>query len=96
VTAPDGLSDLMMDSMQRGRVELYVRWDGGAKGRKSRRVPITPKLAAALKRYEARHRPDGLARTGGREPGHGVGVEPAPTMGGVGQSAALSRDVLWT
>jgi integrase len=58
VTAPDGLTDLMVDSMQRGRVELRVRWDGGAKGRKSRRVPITPKLAAALKRYEARHRPD--------------------------------------
>ena len=48
----------MVDSLQRGRVELRVRWDGGAKGRKSRRVPITPKLAAALKRYEARHRPD--------------------------------------
>jgi site-specific recombinase XerD len=58
VTAPDGLHDLMVDSFQRGRVELRVRWDGGAKGRKSRRVPITPKLAAALKRYEARHRPD--------------------------------------
>jgi integrase len=58
VNAPDGLPDLMVDSMQRGRVELRVRWDGGAKGRKSRRVPITPKLAAALKRYEARHRPD--------------------------------------
>ena len=58
VNAPDGLPDLMVDSMQRGRVELRVRWDCGAKGRKSRRVPITPKLAAALKRYEARHRPD--------------------------------------
>lgn len=58
VTAPDGLPDLMVDSMQRGRVELRVRWDAGAKGRRSRRVPITPKLAAALKRYEARQRPD--------------------------------------
>jgi site-specific recombinase XerD len=58
VSAPDGLPDLMVDSMQRGRVELRVRWDGGAKGGKSRRVPIPPKLAAALKRYEARHRPD--------------------------------------
>jgi integrase len=58
VSAPDGLSDVMTDSLQRGRVELRVRWDGGAKGRKSRRVPITPKLAAALTRYEARHRPD--------------------------------------
>ncbi|MBJ7601988.1 MAG: site-specific integrase [Candidatus Dormibacteraeota bacterium] len=42
--------------MARGRVELRVRWDGGAKGRKSRRVPITPKLAAGVKRYEARVR----------------------------------------
>ena len=48
----------MMDSLQRSRAELRVRWDGGAKGRKSRRVPITPKLAAAIKRYEARIRPD--------------------------------------
>ncbi len=58
VAAPDGLPDLMVDSMRRGRVELRVRWDGGAKGRKSRRVPITPKLASALKRYEAQRRPD--------------------------------------
>jgi integrase len=54
----DGLPDLMLDSVQRGRVELRVRWDAGAKGKKSRRVPITPKLAAAIKRYEARQRPD--------------------------------------
>ena len=53
---PDGLSDVMTDSLGRGRVELQVRWDAGAKGRKSRRVPITPKLAAAIKRYEARCR----------------------------------------
>ena len=52
-TASDGLPDLMVDSVQRGRVELRVRWDGGAKGRKSRRVPLTPRLAATLKRYEA-------------------------------------------
>jgi integrase len=58
VVAPDGLHDLMTDSFQRGRVELCVRWDGGAKGSKFRRVPITPKLAATIKRYEARHRPD--------------------------------------
>jgi len=58
VTAPDGLSDLMVESLRRNRVELRVRWDGGAKGRKSRRVPITPKLASALKRYEAQRRPD--------------------------------------
>jgi site-specific recombinase XerD len=58
VAAPCGLSDVMFDSMQRGRVELRVRWDGGAKGRKSRRIPITAKLAAAVKRYEARRRAD--------------------------------------
>jgi integrase len=56
VVGPDGLSDVMTDSRGRGRVELRVRWSAGAKGRKSRRVPITPKLAAAIKRYEARHR----------------------------------------
>jgi integrase len=56
VLGPDGLPDLMTDSLSRGRVELRVRWDGGAKGRRSRRVPITPKLATAIKRYEARHR----------------------------------------
>ena len=58
VLGPDGLSDVMTDSLGRGRVELRVRGDAGAKGRKSRRVPITPKLAAAIKRYEARHRPE--------------------------------------
>ena len=46
---PDGMSDLMLDSMVRGRVELRVRWDAGAKGRKSRRVPITVKLAGGDK-----------------------------------------------
>src|SRR5713226_2886008 len=58
VVGPDGLSDVMTDSLGTGRVELRVRWNAGAKGRKSRRVPITPKLAAAIKRYEARHRPE--------------------------------------
>ncbi len=58
VVGPDGLSDVMTDSLSRGRVELRVRWNAGAKGRKSRRVPITPKLAAAIKRYEARQRPE--------------------------------------
>jgi integrase len=56
VQGPDGLSDLMLDSLTRGRVELHVRWDAGAKGRKSRRVPVTPRLASAIKRYQARHR----------------------------------------
>jgi integrase/recombinase XerD len=58
VAGPDGLSDLMLDSLERGRVELRVRWDAGAKGRKSRRVPVTPRLAAAIKRYESKHRPE--------------------------------------
>lgn len=58
VVGPDGLPDLMLDSLQRGRVELRIRWDAGAKGKKSRRVPITPKLASAIKRYEGRHRKD--------------------------------------
>lgn len=58
VAGPDGLPDLMLDSLQRGRVELRVRWDGGAKGTKSRRVPVTPKLASAIKRYEGRYRRD--------------------------------------
>ncbi len=56
VVGPDGLSDVMTDSLGTGRVELRVRWNAGAKGRKSRRVPITRKPAAAIKRYEARHR----------------------------------------
>ena len=56
VRGPDGLPDLMLDSLDRGRVELRVRWDAGAKGKKSRRVPITAKLAAGIKRYEGRHR----------------------------------------
>ncbi|HEX6350822.1 MAG TPA: tyrosine-type recombinase/integrase, partial [Candidatus Dormibacteraeota bacterium] len=54
---PDGLPDLMLDSLERNRAELRVRWEAGAKGRKSRRIPITPKLAVHIKRYEARHRP---------------------------------------
>ena len=58
LVGPDGLSDVMTDSLTRGRVELRVRWDAGAKGKKSRRVPITPKLAAAIKGYEGRHRPE--------------------------------------
>jgi len=56
VQGRDGLSDLMLDSLTRGRVELRVRWDAGAKGKKSRRVPVTPRLASAIKRYQARHR----------------------------------------
>jgi len=42
VRAPDGLADLMLDSLVRGRVELRVRWDAGAKGMKSRRGQSHP------------------------------------------------------
>lgn len=56
VRGPDGLPDLMLDSLERGRAELRIRWDAGAKGRKARRVPITPQLALAVKRYVARDR----------------------------------------
>jgi hypothetical protein len=50
---------LMLDSLDRGRAELRVRSDGGAKGAKTRRVPITPRLAAAaMKRYSSLDRPE--------------------------------------
>ncbi|HEY4025479.1 MAG TPA: tyrosine-type recombinase/integrase [Candidatus Dormibacteraeota bacterium] len=55
---PDGLPDLMLDSLDRGRAELRVRSDGGAKGAKTKRVPITSKLAATIKRYASQHRPE--------------------------------------
>ncbi|HEX6348403.1 MAG TPA: tyrosine-type recombinase/integrase [Candidatus Dormibacteraeota bacterium] len=55
---PDGLPDLMIDSLDRGHAELRVRWDAGAKGKKARRVPITPGLAAHIRRYGARQRPE--------------------------------------
>ena len=78
IFGPDGLSDVMTDSLGSGRVELRVRWNAGAKGRKSRRVPITPKLAAAIKRYEARHRRETdlphllINEHGGRYQGSGI------------------------
>ena len=53
---PDGLPDLMIDSLDRGYAELRVRWDA-AKGGRARRVPVTPQLAAAIKRYTSKHRP---------------------------------------
>jgi integrase len=75
VEGPDGLSDVMTDSLARGRVELRVRWDSGAKGKKSRRVPITPKLAkapAAVREALQRARPgtaEGMIRVHRLEPG---------------------------
>jgi integrase len=62
VRGPDGLPDLMLDSLERGRAKLRIRSDAGAKGRKARRVPITPKLAAAIKRYTSLHRPESETR----------------------------------
>jgi integrase len=58
VLGPDGLPDLMLDSLDRGVVELRVRGEAGAKGKRARRVPVVPKLGAEIKRYVARHRPD--------------------------------------
>ena len=55
--APDGLPDITLDSLDRGHADLRVRWNAGAKGQKTRRVPITPALAARVRRYEARERP---------------------------------------
>ena len=58
ICASDGMSDLMADSMDRGRAELRVRWDAGAKGQKARRVPITSGLALEIRRYIAKQRPE--------------------------------------
>src|SRR5205823_4538633 len=58
IQGPDGLSDLMLDSLDRGVVELRVRGEAGAKGMRARRVPIVPKLGGEIKRYVARHRPE--------------------------------------
>ena len=44
VKAPDGLADVAVDRLPDG-AELRVRWDGGAKGQKSRRVPGLPEIA---------------------------------------------------
>jgi integrase len=63
LVGPDGMSDLMLGSVVRGRIELRVRWDGGAKGCKARRVPITVKLVGVIKRCEGRHRPTPSIRT---------------------------------
>ena len=57
VLGPDGLSDVMTDSIGRGRVELRVRWDAGAKGRKSRQ-PFQPRAQQLPKRSKRdRNRP---------------------------------------
>ena len=58
-----------------------MRWDAGAKGRKARRVPITPQLAIAIKRYVARDRMKGdldvlLVNGAQRRRGRRAGVTP--------------------
>jgi integrase/recombinase XerD len=58
VEGPDGLPDLNLESLDRGVVELRVRGEAGAKGMRARRVPVSPKLGAAVKRYVARDRRD--------------------------------------
>jgi len=48
-------------------VELRIRWDGGAKGRKARRVPITPKpesTEACLRRAFGREDPADFGQVG--------------------------------
>ena len=58
VRGTDGLPDLMLDSLDRGIVELRVRGEAGAKGMRSRRIPVVPRLGSEIKRYVARHRPE--------------------------------------
>jgi integrase len=58
VEAPDGLSDLLLDSLDRGVAEIRVRPEAGAKGMRARRVPVVPKLATEIRRYVAKYRPD--------------------------------------
>jgi integrase len=48
----------MLDSLDRGIVELRVRGEAGAKGMRARRIPVVPRLGSEIKRYVARHRPD--------------------------------------
>jgi site-specific recombinase XerD len=53
----DGSPDLIPDPVEPGRWLLRVRWDAGAKGKKTRYVPISAKLASFIKRYIATSRP---------------------------------------
>src|SRR5207247_6404579 len=39
-------------------IQTVVDWNAGAKGQKSHRVPVPPKLTTAIKRCEARQRPE--------------------------------------
>ena len=53
---PDGLPDLETDTLGRGYASLRIRWDGGAKGLKTRRTPVALPLTKAIRRYELRVR----------------------------------------
>ena len=52
MTGPDGQSNLMTDPVE-DRYLLRVLWDAGAKGKKTRLVPIPVKLAALIRKYVA-------------------------------------------
>ena len=58
MTGTDGLPDVITETVDPGRAELRIRWDGGAKGQKARRIPIGAKLAVNLRKYALRGRPD--------------------------------------
>jgi integrase len=57
VKGSDGSPNLFADPSEPGRFLLRVLWDAGSKGRKSRYVPVSAKLAAHVKRYIATSRP---------------------------------------
>jgi site-specific recombinase XerC len=57
IKGPDGSPDLIPDPVEPGRWLIRVRWDAGAKGKKTRYVPISAKLAGFVKRYIATSRP---------------------------------------
>jgi hypothetical protein len=45
----------MLDSLDRGIIELRVRGEAGAKAMQARRIPVVPTLGSEIKRYVARH-----------------------------------------
>ena len=53
----DGNPNLIADPSEPGRFLLRVLWDAGAKGKKSRYVPISARLAGHIRRYQASGRP---------------------------------------
>jgi integrase len=61
VKGSDGSPNLISDPSEPGRFLLRVLWDAGSKGRKTRFVPVSAKLAAQVKRYLATGRPPGTS-----------------------------------